>query len=101
MRCDCEDEGRDAYRYSRYSYETEHRLSESRFGGDECDREFADGYRSEQRRDEERREEYEAEEQAIARAQRERMQQEQYEMSQAEAEYYREMEMRDYERGRE
>ena len=81
MRCDCEDEGREAYRYERYSYETQRRLDEARYGyGSECSREFLDGFRSEERRDEERREEEDAEER--------RCQQRAYEQAMAEQQAY-------------
>lgn len=72
--CDCDREGRDAYRYDRYSYETQHRLEEGRYGHSECDREFADGFRHEQRRDEERREAEEAYDREMAQRAYERRQ---------------------------
>lgn len=98
--CDCEREGRDAYRYDRYSWETENRLREARFMGDECDREFARGYRYEEQKAEERQLEQEREE----RAEHERHQRylqsvrEQEEREIAEAQYYADMEAAEAER---
>jgi len=57
--CDCRDEGRDAARHNR-TWE----VSEHRYGDRECDREFMEGYRAEQRRIEDQRAEREAEERA-------------------------------------
>lgn len=68
--CDCEREGRDAFRRDRHSYETRHRLDAGRHFGNECDRKFAEGFEREQRRyDEERRDEQERQENAARREQ--------------------------------
>lgn len=72
MSCDCYDEGRDAFRREPRAYETQQRLQEARYGGDECDREFAEGYRREERREAERREEERREEEEAERRHYER-----------------------------
>lgn len=61
MHCDCFDDGRDAYKREKYSYETQDRLERGRYYGDECDREFLDGYRYEERKEDDRRMEEELE----------------------------------------
>lgn len=70
MPCDCERDGRDAYRRfsDRNSYETERRLRDGEYGGDECDREFREGFERERRYDEERREEERAEQEREERS---------------------------------
>ena len=95
--CDCRDEGRDAYRYERHSWETSERLREAEYGHGsyeerECARDFREGFRSEERREEERESEQRAEEARESRMAEQRRQES------AEEEYYYEQAMQERER---
>lgn len=95
--CDCRREGEDAYRWDRYSHDTQERLRDAEYGYGkgyeerECDRDFRDGFRAEERRAEEREAEQRAEEARESRMAEQRRQQS------AEEEYYYEQAMRQYE----